>query len=173
MWIAIVVSVTNPIQPSLGYYEVKSNWNVCDFLCSGYGRAKIPHDRPPRLLLIYPSVQQMVDCDRGSYDCKRSLLGIAVAALEGVIKIKIGQLLGLFVQQLVYCDRGSYSCKSDFIHTAFEYVIENGIATDSSYSYKGLKGKCDQKKAINIATTIRSYTQITPCNERELLTAIL
>ncbi|TXG47517.1 hypothetical protein EZV62_026811 [Acer yangbiense] len=51
----------------------------------------------------------------------------AMAALEGVIKIKTGQLLELSVQQIVDCDRGSYGCKRGFIHTDFEYVIENAV----------------------------------------------
>ncbi|KAK2642191.1 hypothetical protein Ddye_023954 [Dipteronia dyeriana] len=94
---------------------------------------------------------------------------LAVAALESAIKIKTGQLFELSVRQLVDCDRGSYGCKWGFIHKSFEYVIENSIAIDSSYPYKCCEGKCDQRKATNIAATIRRYKRVTPCNGRELL----
>ncbi|KAK2642056.1 hypothetical protein Ddye_023819 [Dipteronia dyeriana] len=95
-----------------------------------------------------------------------------VAAVEGVTKIKTGQLLELSVQQLVDCN-GSYGCKSGFIHIAFEYVNKIGITTYSSYPYTGRDGKCDQRKTTNIVATIKSYKRVTPHNERDLLTAVL
>ncbi|KAK3204471.1 hypothetical protein Dsin_018517 [Dipteronia sinensis] len=57
-----------------------------------------------------------------------------VAAIEGDIKIKKGQLLELSVQQLVDCERGSYGCEGGYRHTTFEYVVKNGIITKVTHS---------------------------------------
>ncbi|KAK4854554.1 hypothetical protein QYF36_025790 [Acer negundo] len=53
---AASVMDSSPIRrPSLAYSEVKSNQQVCDFLCSGYGHAKTPHDQLPKVLMIHSS----------------------------------------------------------------------------------------------------------------------
>ncbi|KAK1590985.1 hypothetical protein Q3G72_000350 [Acer saccharum] len=39
--VAALVTDSSPIRrPSLAYPQVKMNWQVCDFLCNDYGRAK-------------------------------------------------------------------------------------------------------------------------------------
>ncbi|KAK2646839.1 hypothetical protein Ddye_022034 [Dipteronia dyeriana] len=97
----------------------------------------------------------------------------AVAAIEGALKIKNGQMPDLSEQQLVNCDTSNHGCRGGYMDNAFQYIIENGgVAAESSYPYEGRDGDCDQQKATETAAQITSYTDVTSSNEHELKIAV-
>lgn len=64
----------------------------------------------------------------------------AAGAVEGLNKIKTGELISLSEQELLDCDRGedsgNFGCLGGSAANAFEYIIENGgIVSDEVYPY--------------------------------------
>ncbi|XP_055823943.1 zingipain-2 [Solanum dulcamara] len=98
----------------------------------------------------------------------------AVAAIEGINKIKTGKLVSLSEQQLMDCDiySDNQGCKGGFMENAFDYIMENGgITTSKNYPYIGKEQKCNTKKAKQLAVTISDYEKVPP-NEVSLEAAI-
>jgi C1A family cysteine protease len=75
----------------------------------------------------------------------------ATGALEGLRAIETGKIDFLSPQQLVDCAGGPYEnegCNGGEMDAALWYVIDNGIALDSAYPYKGTDGKCAYKPTM-------------------------
>ncbi|XP_060915570.1 cathepsin S-like isoform X2 [Labrus mixtus] len=78
----------------------------------------------------------------------------AVGALEGQLKKTTGVLESLSPQNLVDCSikYGTYGCNGGFMANAFQYVMSQGIASDSAYPYVGRRGQCKyhpKHRAVN------------------------
>nr|XP_004243398.1 ervatamin-B [Solanum lycopersicum] len=98
----------------------------------------------------------------------------AVAAIEGINKIKTGKLVSLSEQQLMDCDvySDNQGCNGGFMESAFDYIMENGgITTSKNYPYIGKEQKCNTKKAKQHEVRISNYEKVPP-NEESLQVAI-
>ncbi|THU51128.1 hypothetical protein C4D60_Mb06t27760 [Musa balbisiana] len=99
----------------------------------------------------------------------------AVAAAEGIIKLKTGKLILLSVQELIDCsvygeDRG---CNGGAVEDAFEFIISNGgLTTDANYPYTASDGTCDAVKSSSKEATISGYESVPGIGEPSLLKAV-
>jgi C1A family cysteine protease len=102
-----------------------------------------------------------------------------VAAIEGLNKIKTGQLVSLSEQQLLDCsvDSGNEGCKGGRMVTAFKYIASNGgIATEDAYRYTAHQGMCRQSSSSfasqPAAATITGYQKVPSEDETALAAAV-
>ncbi|KAM0928699.1 hypothetical protein ACQ4PT_002642 [Festuca glaucescens] len=97
----------------------------------------------------------------------------AVAATEGVVKLKTGKLISLSEQELVDCDvHGTdQGCEGGLMDDAFKFIISNGgLTTELSYPYTAEDGKC--KSRSSSVATIKSYEDVPANNEGALMAAV-
>jgi len=93
-----------------------------------------------------------------------------VAALEG-LAAKNGQTLRLSEQQLVDCSKENSGCNGGLMDYAFDYVSQNGIATEAAFPYKGVDGKCKYTSSDE-AFRNKGYTDVAVNNWQALETAV-
>ncbi|KAJ8568017.1 hypothetical protein K7X08_020739 [Anisodus acutangulus] len=98
----------------------------------------------------------------------------AVAAVEGINKIKTEKLVTLSEQELVDCDvSDNQGCNGGFMKDAFYFIKKNGgITTEENYPYIGKDQKCNTTKAKQHAVTISGYEKV-PDNEEALQAAVI
>ncbi|KAF0895301.1 hypothetical protein E2562_008611 [Oryza meyeriana var. granulata] len=94
----------------------------------------------------------------------------AVAAVEGVNKIRTGRLVALSEQELVDCDDGNnQGCDGGLMDYAFEFIKKDGgITTESNYPYRAEQGRCNRAKASSHDVTIDGYEDV-PANDESAL----
>lgn len=96
-----------------------------------------------------------------------------VATIEGLHKIKTGQLVSLSEQELVDCDDADDGCGGGLPEIAMEWVAHNGgLTTEANYPYTGKAGKCDRGKASNHAAKIAAAQMVRANSEAELERAV-
>ncbi|XP_043688424.1 senescence-specific cysteine protease SAG12-like [Telopea speciosissima] len=99
----------------------------------------------------------------------------AVAAMEGINKLKTGKLVSLSEQELVDCDINGIDsgCEGGLMDNAFQFIQQNqGLTTESNYPYEGIDGTCHKKKAAFHAAKITGYEDVPANNEKALLKAV-
>nr|KYP68856.1 Vignain [Cajanus cajan] len=99
----------------------------------------------------------------------------AVAAVEGINKIKSGKLVSLSEQELIDCDveNGNQGCEGGLMDTAFKFIKRNGgLATAKEYPYEGVDGTCNKEKAGHHAVNISGYERVPSNNEAMLKAAV-
>ncbi|XP_059290838.1 senescence-specific cysteine protease SAG39-like [Lycium ferocissimum] len=98
----------------------------------------------------------------------------AVAATEGINKIKTGKLISLSEQELVDCDTSlDMGCEGGLMDDAFKFIIKNhGLTTESNYPYKGTDSTCKTGKESNDAAKISGYEDVPANSESALLSAV-
>lgn len=99
----------------------------------------------------------------------------AVAAMEGLTKLKTGNLISLSEQQLVDCDvdYGDEGCEGGLMDNAFTYITNNGgLTTEANYPYTGTDDTCNTQEEAQHAATISGYEDVPSNNEAALLQAV-
>ncbi|KAH7568791.1 hypothetical protein JRO89_XS06G0051400 [Xanthoceras sorbifolium] len=99
----------------------------------------------------------------------------AVAAIEGITKLKTGKLISLSEQELLDCDINgeNQGCNGGLMDSAFEFIKSNrGLTTEANYPYEGMENTCKQKNAAAAAATITGYKDVPANNEKALLQAV-
>ena len=67
--------------------------------------------------------------------------------MEGINKIKTGELASLSEQELVDCDKDNDGCNGGLMEHAFEFIKQSdGITTENNYPYKASDNPCDSNK---------------------------
>ena len=95
----------------------------------------------------------------------------ATGAMEGAWSIAKGELISLSEQQLVDCSKsyGNHGCNGGLMDGAFHYAIDNGMCSESAYSYQAKGGTCEECDPV---VKITSCVDVTPKNEVDLKTAV-
>lgn len=99
----------------------------------------------------------------------------ATGALEGLYFLTVGQkqtLLSFSEQQLVDCS-GSYGnqgCNGGLMNNAFQFVIKNGIDTETQYPYKAVQGTCQKMTAT--WTGLKSFFNVQKKSSSQLVKAL-
>ncbi|CAL5061818.1 unnamed protein product [Urochloa decumbens] len=108
-------------------------------------------------------------------DCNTCWAFAAVAAIEGLHKIKAGKLVSLSEQEIVDCASppGSNCNSEGNPGVAMEWVATNGgLTTESDYPYEDREGSCKLDKMRNHVVKISDAEEVEPNNEAALEAAV-
>ncbi|XP_017139340.1 cathepsin L1 [Drosophila miranda] len=92
----------------------------------------------------------------------------ASGAIEAHLALKNHRLVELSPKHLLDCTNGySAKCEGGWVSVAFNYTIENGIATKESYPFVPLSEECRYDRTTS-AGRVRGYVTLNNADEREL-----
>ncbi|OMO81544.1 hypothetical protein COLO4_23525 [Corchorus olitorius] len=97
-----------------------------------------------------------------------------VVAVEGINKIKTGELVNLSEQELVDCDKDNEGCNGGLMEQAFEFIKDSdGLTTETNYPYKAKDDPCDSSKLRNgPVVLIDGYEMVPEKDEKALMRAV-
>ena len=94
----------------------------------------------------------------------------SVGAVESAWAIKHNTLYNLSEQELIDCSSKNNGCEGGSMDLAFQYIINNGLCSNSSYPYTAQDGRCDNN--CQSLVKISNYSDIIPNNEEILKRAV-
>ncbi|PIN18853.1 Cysteine proteinase Cathepsin L [Handroanthus impetiginosus] len=97
----------------------------------------------------------------------------AVAAIEGIAKIRSSVLASLSEQHILDCNAAAEGCLGGRMEPVYEFVMQNGgLASDTDYPYQTSKGTCRVNVPSSLAVTITGYERVPPNSETAMLLAV-
>ncbi|CAA2995449.1 vignain-like [Olea europaea subsp. europaea] len=97
----------------------------------------------------------------------------AVVGVEGINKIKTGQLVSLSEQELVDCEKDNEGCNGGLMEHSFEFIKkQGGLTTERIYPYRAREGNCDSNKMNSPAVMIDGYEMVPANDENALMKAV-
>ncbi|GMI87735.1 cysteine endopeptidase 1 [Hibiscus trionum] len=96
-----------------------------------------------------------------------------VVAVEGVNKIKTGELVNLSEQELVDCDKENQGCDGGLMEQAFEFIKQSdGLTTEKNYPYEAKDESCDSSRMNSPVVIIDGYEMVPEKDEKALMKAV-
>ena len=95
----------------------------------------------------------------------------ATQAVEGIWAIKHNVLFNLSQQELVDCSYKNKGCNGGSMTQAFEFIIDNGLCTNSSYPYVAQQDECHKDQCESVVK-LTNYSDIEENNEKVLKRAV-
>ncbi|XP_052481848.1 vignain-like [Gossypium raimondii] len=93
-----------------------------------------------------------------------------VVAVEGINKIKTGELVTLSEQELVDCDKENQGCEGGLMEQAFQFIKQSdGITTENYYPYRAKDESCDSSKLNGPVVIIDGYEMVPEKDEKALM----
>ncbi|CAJ2675680.1 unnamed protein product [Trifolium pratense] len=95
-----------------------------------------------------------------------------MATIEGLWKIKMGELISLSAQHLIDCDKGSNGCHGGYITSAFKFekLHANGVPSEADYPFKGVQQAC--RNDFRPSAGFDGYKFVPHDDEQQLLQAV-
>lgn len=95
----------------------------------------------------------------------------AIATVEGLYKIKTGQLISLSEQEVLDC-AVSYGCKGGWVDRAYDFILSNnGVTSEENYPYQAYQGTCNANSEPNSAY-ITGYSYVRSNDESSMMYAV-
>lgn len=155
------VSVSEFRNIYLGYKRGVANNNKSNYI---YYDRSLPYSMDWRANGLVTNVK-----DQGQ--CGSCWAFSAVGAIEGQHANATGHLVSLSEQNLVDCTTNCYGCEGGWPYMAMDYVEQNGIDTESTYTYIAEDESCEFNKT-NIGATVRDVVKLPSGNMSTLYNAL-